>query len=163
MALAGMCRLEKGDTLSELCCFPHWPLLRYCNLIVQCTCACVLICACLAELINPATAGLQEKACDRWFWQILVLVSYFAVENGSKAAKRKGKLPCSDFTPWVRKFPLEEGEIVLSWDQHSRKAQGPSRRGKVEERRMLQSERSIHFSSLLHHLNLDACWIRMPV
>lgn len=112
--------LERADSLSGLCCFPHWPLLRCCFFAVQCRPARVLICAYLAGLVNP-TPGLQEKACDRWFWQILVLVTYLAVENGGEAAKRKGKFPCFDFTPRVRKFSLEEGEIMLSWDQQSRR------------------------------------------
>lgn len=113
--------LERADSLSGLCCFPHWPLLRCCYFAVQCRPARVFICAYLAGLVNPATPGLEEKACDRWFWQILVLVTYLAVENGGEAAKRKGKFPCFDFTPRVRKFSLEGGEIMLSWDQQSRR------------------------------------------
>lgn len=51
-------KLERGDSLSELCCFPHWLLLRYCYFTVWCKPAHVLVCACLAEPVNPTRGGL---------------------------------------------------------------------------------------------------------
>lgn len=60
---------------------------------------CVLPCAGLAELVNPAAAGLQEKGCAEGWWRALVLGSYSALKAGGGAVKGKGTLPWPDLTP----------------------------------------------------------------
>lgn len=108
---------KRDDVLSEICCFPNQPLLRYCYFIAWWELACVLLCAWWAELVNPSAVDLQEKGCNEWWWQVLALRSYFAVKAGGGAAKRKVTSPWPDFTPCVRCFLLEKGELLRGAEQ----------------------------------------------